>query len=133
GHCYSYGNYEPASRQFRIRVSGPNGVVAPDMMTVKEIEDGIHIVTKAEEPLYSICPCDADRYRICMRELHQGERVCGFSIPISPRLWSSVDSNRALKLAGNNQREIPNYQGRIPIVDQAYHPVAITANAKASQ
>jgi len=53
--CLDYGNYEPASGQFRVRVSGPNGVVASDIDTAGGITTGEHIVTPAEAPLYTVC------------------------------------------------------------------------------
>ncbi len=84
GHCFSYGNYEAPTAQFRIRVLAPNPVEAPDMNTVKEIEEGTHIVTREEAPLYSICPCEDARQRFCIRPLAAGERTCAFSVPITP-------------------------------------------------
>jgi hypothetical protein len=86
GHCFSYADYEPATAQFRIRVVGPSRVVAPTMAVVKEIEDGQHVVTPEEAPLYSVCLCDTPEHRFCLRALHAGERTCSFSLPISPRL-----------------------------------------------
>ena len=87
GHCFSYGDYEPATGQFRIRVVGPNRVVAPNMTVVQEIENGEHVVTPAEAPLYSVCLNDKpDGTRFILRALRAGERTCGFSLPISPRL-----------------------------------------------
>jgi hypothetical protein len=88
GHCFSYGNYEPATRQFRIRVTGPNRVVAADMRVVQEIEEGQHIVTAAEDPLYSVCPTANDPDRFYLRSIHAGEQTCAFSRPISVRLWA---------------------------------------------
>ncbi|MCU1339157.1 MAG: hypothetical protein JWO19_4738 [Bryobacterales bacterium] len=89
GRCFSYGNYEPATAQFRIRITGPNGVVAPDMKVVQEIEEGQHIVTAAEEPLYSVCPLAADPNRFYLRLLHAGEQTCAFSQAISVRVWAA--------------------------------------------
>lgn len=85
-HCFSYADYEPATAQFRIRVVGPNRVVAPTMAVLQEIEDGSHVVTPEEAPLYSVCLCDTPEHRFCLRALHAGERTCSFSLPISPRL-----------------------------------------------
>ena len=87
GHCFSYGDYEPATGQFRIRVVGPNPVVAPNMTVVQDIENGEHVVTPAEAPLYSVCLNDKPNgKRFILRALHAGERNCAFSLPISPRL-----------------------------------------------
>jgi len=86
GHCFSYGNYEPASQQFRIRVTGPNRVVASDMQVVQEIEEGQHTVTPTEEPLYSVCPFEQDPNHFYLRSIHAGEQTCAFSREISVRI-----------------------------------------------
>jgi len=84
GRCFSYGNYEPATRQFRIRATEPNGVVASTMEVVKEIEQGRHIVTAEEAPIYSIC----ERGGVLrMRRIEAGAETCLVSIPVSPSLW----------------------------------------------
>ncbi len=83
GHCYSYANYEPATGQFRIQVTAPNSAVAPDMRTVQDIEEGRHIVTPQEAPIYSVCRCDQQNPPLCLRRLDAGEKTCSFSIPIT--------------------------------------------------
>jgi len=85
-HCFSYGNYEPASQQFRIRVSGPNQVIASNMKVIQEIEDGEHTVTPTEEPLYSVCPFEQDPDHFYLRSIHAGEQTCAFSREISVRI-----------------------------------------------
>ena len=86
GRCFSYGNYEPATGQFRTAITSPNEVVAKDMTTVQEIEEGQHLVTPSEDPLYSVCATQDEPNRFYMRRLHAGERTCAFSQPISVRL-----------------------------------------------
>jgi len=86
GRCFSYGNYEPATGQFRIRVAGPNRVVASTMRVVQELEEGQHLVTAAEEPLYSVCPFEQDPNHIYLRSIHAGEQTCAFSREISIRI-----------------------------------------------
>ena len=85
GHCFSYGNYEPATAQFRVRVLSNLAPVAPDMEIVKEIEEGRHVVTPREAPLYSVCACPEGKERFCIRELHAGQTTCAFSLPVTPR------------------------------------------------
>jgi hypothetical protein len=89
GRCFSYANYEAATGQFRIRASGPNAVVASSMATVHEIEDGTHVITPAEAPIYSVCNCAGS---LCVRRLSAGEKTCSFSLAVSP----------ALRLSGND-------------------------------
>jgi hypothetical protein len=101
GHCFSYGNYEPATGQFRIRLTGPNQVVAPDMKVVQEIEEGQHIVTPAEAPLYSVCPIANDPNRFYLRAIHAGEQTCAFSRIVSVRIWDAGLPS-ALAVTGTN-------------------------------
>ena len=93
GHCFSYGNYEPASGQFRIRVTGPSRVIASSMKVVQEIEEGQHIVTSAEEPMYSVCPFEQDRAHFYLRLIHAGEQTCAFSKQVSVRILSTAIKN----------------------------------------
>jgi len=86
GHCFSYGNYEPATGQFRIRVAGPNRVIAATMGVVQELEEGQHVVTAAEEPLYSVCPFEQDPNHFYLRLIHGGQQTCAFSLETSIRV-----------------------------------------------
>ena len=81
GRCFDYGNYEPPSAQFRIRVSGPNSVVASDMTTVSEIGSGQHVVTAAEAPLYSACAPKQGQAPFELRKLGPGETTCLVRLP----------------------------------------------------
>ena len=84
GRCFDYGNYEPTSGQFRVRVSGLNDVVAGDGSIAGDIRSGEHIVTPREAPLYSVCapkPGDAPGNaqgdaRFELRKLGAGETTC---------------------------------------------------------
>ena len=85
GRCFDYGNYEPPSAAFRVRVSGPNTVVVSDMDRAGEIADGTHIVTPAEAPLYTVCapkagsaPSDVP---FELRKLGAGETTCRVRLP----------------------------------------------------
>jgi hypothetical protein len=101
GRCFSYGNYEPATGQFRIHITGPNRVAAPNMMVVQEIEEGQHIVTPAEDPLYSVCPIDNDVNHFYLRLIHAGQQTCAFSRIISVRVFG-VELPNALAGTGTN-------------------------------
>jgi len=83
GHCYSYADYEPATRGFRVVAMGPNPVAAPDMPIVQDIEEGRHVVTAEEAPIYSVCKCGPDNPQLCLRRLEAGEKTCSFSLPIT--------------------------------------------------
>ncbi len=85
GRCFDYGNYEPPSAAFRVRVSGPNSVVASDMDTAGAITNGEHIVTPGEAPLYTVCaPKQGDAQRDVpfeLRKLSAGETTCRVRLP----------------------------------------------------
>lgn len=54
GRCFSYGNYEPSSRQFMVRVLRPNRVVVATRQQVGEIEVGQYRVRPQDLPLYQV-------------------------------------------------------------------------------
>ena len=85
GHCYDFGNYEPATGQFRLRASGENGVVAWDMGIVKEIESGAYVVGARQAPVYSVCATTEPGRRFTLRKLSAGEKMCKLAIPVSPQ------------------------------------------------
>jgi len=75
GHCFSYGNYEPSSRQFRIRAQAANGVVFDDYADVGATETGKYRVQPRDLPLYGVYFCDGHGPAICSRWLRAGEVV----------------------------------------------------------
>jgi hypothetical protein len=87
GHCFSYANYEPPTKQFRIRLREGNRFNAPSLAVSLAIASGEHIVTTAEDPIYAVCDCDAPNGSLCLRTLHAGERVCTVKRAISVRFW----------------------------------------------
>jgi hypothetical protein len=86
GHCYSYANYQPHTKQFRIRLGEGNRMNAYSLAVSLAIESGEHDVTTAEDPIYAVCDCDAANGSLCLRTLHAGERVCTVTREISIRL-----------------------------------------------
>jgi hypothetical protein len=73
GHCFSYGNYEPASRQFRVRVSGANEFVLSDFVDVDAASEGKYLVRDRDLPLSLIYPCGSNLRDFCSRPLRSGE------------------------------------------------------------
>jgi hypothetical protein len=84
GRCFDYGNYEPPSAAFRVRVNGPNDVVTDDVRIVAEIESGGHIVTPQEAPLYTVCRAEQGG-AFELRKLGAGETTCLVKIPATGR------------------------------------------------
>ncbi|HTV59471.1 MAG TPA: hypothetical protein VMJ93_11430 [Verrucomicrobiae bacterium] len=74
GHCFSYGNYEPSSGAFRVRVLDTNPYVMEDGESTSEMEDGTYIVQPEDLPAYQVYQCGPRYSNICIRPLAAGER-----------------------------------------------------------
>jgi hypothetical protein len=86
GRCYDYGNYEPGTGQFRIRVLRRNKVVASTITIAQEIEAGHYIVAPDEAPLYSVCPGPDSEHRLRVQRMAAGDATCGFTLPTTFQL-----------------------------------------------
>jgi hypothetical protein len=74
GHCFSYENYEPASREFRVRVREGSPVVTSSTEVAEDMASGEYEVDETDLPLKQIYQCDAsDLTKLCIRDLHAGE------------------------------------------------------------
>jgi hypothetical protein len=92
GRCFDYGNYEPGTGQFRIRVLRRNQVVAPSIAIAQEIEFGHHIVAPDEAPLYSICPGPDSEQPLRLQKMKAGDATCSFTLPTTFQLFSASPS-----------------------------------------
>jgi hypothetical protein len=54
GRCYSYANYEASTRQFRVRVEGPNAIVASTYAESSALQSGGYLVRSFDLPLYQV-------------------------------------------------------------------------------
>ena len=73
GHCFSYGNYEPSTRQFRVRVGRENPFVTPDSRDSRRMELGEYVVKPSDpSPIYQVYSCGPKQDGICVRELAVG-------------------------------------------------------------
>jgi len=74
-HCFSYGNYEPSSGQFRIRVRPGSPVVTSSSDDTEDMAAGSYEVQDEDLPLKEIYQCDdSDLTRLCIRDLVAGEK-----------------------------------------------------------
>ncbi|HEX8881519.1 MAG TPA: hypothetical protein VF749_15875 [Candidatus Acidoferrum sp.] len=74
GHCFSYENYEPASREFRVRVRDGSRVVTSSTDAAEDMASGDYEVDQTDLPLKQIYQCDrADLTKLCIRDLTAGE------------------------------------------------------------
>lgn len=75
GRCFSYANYEPSSRQFRIRAQAGNQVVLDNYPDVEAVEEGRYVVKPRDVPLYEVFLCGPARHDVCLRSLEAGNVI----------------------------------------------------------
>lgn len=73
GRCFSYGNYEPGSRDFRVRARPRNAYVLADFDQAASTEDGDYVVQPGDLPLYQVYECSDDGQKLCIAALRAGE------------------------------------------------------------
>jgi hypothetical protein len=76
GHCFVYSNYEPSTKEFRVRVQVQVGsaVVTANVDDSEDMQSGTYEVQEEDLPLKQIYQCDAsDLTRMCVRDLVTGE------------------------------------------------------------
>ena len=73
GHCFSYGNYEPGSAQFRVHATPGNPYAMSDFDPTADMEDGTYEVQPEDLPAYQLYQCSADGKQLCIRPLVAGE------------------------------------------------------------
>ncbi|MGA2596277.1 MAG: hypothetical protein ABSH09_04605 [Bryobacteraceae bacterium] len=54
GRCYSYANYEPSTRQFRVRVVGDSPIVISRYDDSWQLQNGLYVVQPKDLPLYQV-------------------------------------------------------------------------------
>jgi hypothetical protein len=72
--CYSYNNYEPSTKQFRLRAAPDNRVVLIDDDILDSIKDGEYTVQRRDLPLYELYECGKGPNDLCIAELHEGQK-----------------------------------------------------------
>ena len=72
--CYSYGNYEPSSEQFRVRVRDGSPVATANADDAERMASGEYKVRQDDLPIFGIFQCGrSDPYTLCIRALAAGE------------------------------------------------------------
>jgi hypothetical protein len=75
GHCFLYSNYEPATKQFRVRVREGSPVVVASPDDSEDMQFGSYEVQDEDLPLKEIYQCDArDWTKLCIHDLKAGEK-----------------------------------------------------------
>ena len=76
GHCFTFSNYEPSSRQFRLRASTPNDFVTDSADNSQGMESGNYVVKATDPPLVDVYQCSPTDFTIlCARNLAVGEKT----------------------------------------------------------
>jgi len=73
-HCFSYGNYEASTGQFRVRAAPGNAVVMSRVPDVWRMEIGLYDVRAEDLPAYEIYQCGEKGRQVCLRSLEAGEK-----------------------------------------------------------
>jgi hypothetical protein len=75
GHCWLVSNYEPSTKQFRVRVQQGSPVVTASVDDSEDMQSGTYDVQEEDLPLKQIYQCDARNLaQICIRDLVEDEK-----------------------------------------------------------
>lgn len=74
GRCFSYANYEPSSRQFRVRANPGNAIVMSSNSDVGAVGRGMYSVRSEDLPIITLRFCGPEQ-QICVQPLKAGELV----------------------------------------------------------
>jgi len=86
GHCFSYANYEPASREFRVRVQKGSPAATSSTDDAEDMASGEYQVDDTDLPMKQIYQCDEkDFTKLCIRDLAAGETNGRLSVKIPSR------------------------------------------------
>ena len=69
GYCFSYGNYEPSTRQFRVRATLGNPYVTADWDVSESIRSGTYHPQPQAASIFQIYRCNPDTAELCIRNL----------------------------------------------------------------
>jgi hypothetical protein len=72
GHCFVLDNYEPASKQFRVRANVGNRIAEADSKIVERMMVGDYVVTQDDLPAWQISECRAEKANLCLKQLKPG-------------------------------------------------------------
>jgi hypothetical protein len=86
GRCFSYGNYEPSTAQFRVRADRDNPFVVSDYGESFSIQTGGYVVKPRDLPMYNIDLCQPGSSRICVAPLEAGATLRNTGLRVSPIL-----------------------------------------------
>jgi len=74
GHCFSYGNYEAPSTQFRIRASRGNRFVFSTIEQAAAMDRGVYVMQPEDLPAHQVYQCGPTWMDLCIHSLKAGEK-----------------------------------------------------------
>ena len=73
-HCFSYANYEPSSKEFRVRVREGSPAVTSSTDAAEDMAAGEYDIDESDLPMKQIYQCDpTDLTKLCIRDLKAGD------------------------------------------------------------
>jgi hypothetical protein len=81
--CFVYSNYEPSSKQFRVRVEkGGTWMVTDSAEDADDMQGGGYEIEKKDLPVKQLYQCDrGDWTKLCFHDLKEGESTGQFGYP----------------------------------------------------
>jgi hypothetical protein len=82
-HCFVYSNYEPSSKQFRVRVQkGGTWMVTDNAEDADDLQGGGYEIEKKDLPLKQLYQCDrSDWTKLCLHDLKEGQNTGQLGYP----------------------------------------------------
>ena len=81
GRCFSYGNYEASTAQFRVRATASNPYVVFRYGDSIDIQRGRYVVKPGDLPIYKV---DLEDGRLVIRSLQAG-------VPCGMKYWNTLE------------------------------------------
>jgi hypothetical protein len=87
GRCFNFGDYEPATAQFRLRAEPGNSYVMSDIDDLLDLQDGQYVWRRHDIELYRLSPCRGNQ-DICATAVTPGERLAAQQLVSVPKWWT---------------------------------------------
>jgi hypothetical protein len=92
GRCFDFGDYEPATTQFRLRATEGNAYVLTDIGDLSQFEHGEHVWQRQDIELIRLLPCKDGRH-VCTAPVKPGDRLVKQQIVSVPKWWVETSRN----------------------------------------
>jgi hypothetical protein len=72
GHCFDFGDYEPATTEFRLRARPGNAYVMTDIEDILDLENSGYVWRRQDIELYRLLPCKGSN-EACLTIVQPGD------------------------------------------------------------